>query len=39
MAFNRDFELNEAQLEEYLKNATDRVRTSENVDLRSAYSS
>ena len=35
MAFNRDFELNEAQLEEYLKNATDRVRTSENVDLLS----
>lgn len=35
MAFNRDFELNEAQLEEFLKNATDKVRTSENVDLLS----
>jgi RNA recognition motif-containing protein len=35
MAFNRDFEINEAQLEEFLKNATDKVRTSENVDLLS----
>ena len=35
MAFNRDFELNEAQLEEFLTNATERVRTSENVDLLS----
>lgn len=35
MAFNHDFELNEAQLEEFLKNATERVRTSENVDLLS----
>jgi RNA recognition motif-containing protein len=35
MAFNRDFELNEATLEEFLKNATDKVRTSENVDLLS----
>ncbi len=35
MAFNRDFELNETQLEDYLKNATERVRTSENVDLLS----
>ena len=35
MAFNRDFELNEAQLEEFLSNATERVRTSENVDLLS----
>ena len=35
MAFNRDFELNEAQLEEFLANATERVRTSENVDLLS----
>ena len=35
MAFNRDFELNEAQLEDFLKNATDKVRTSENVDLLS----
>ena len=35
MAFNRDFELNEAQLEDFLSNATERVRTSENVDLLS----
>ena len=35
MAFNREFELNEAQLEDFLKNATERVRTSENVDLLS----
>ena len=35
MAFNRDFELNEAQLAEFLSNATERVRTSENVDLLS----
>ena len=35
MAFNREFELNEAQLEDFLKNATDKVRTSENVDLLS----
>ena len=35
MAFNREFEINEAQLEDFLKNATERVRTSENVDLLS----
>ena len=35
MSFNRDFELNEAQLEDFLSNATERVRTSENVDLLS----
>ena len=35
MAFNHDFEINEAQLEDFLKNATDKVRTSENVDLLS----
>ena len=35
MAFNREFEINEAQLEEFLENATERVRTSENVDLLS----
>ena len=35
MAFNREFEINEAQLEDFLKNATDKVRTSENVDLLS----
>ncbi len=35
MAFNREFEINEAQLEDFLSNATERVRTSENVDLLS----
>lgn len=35
MAFNREFEINESQLEEFLSNATERVRTSENVDLLS----
>ena len=35
MAFNREFELNEAHLEDFLKNATEKVRTSENVDLLS----
>lgn len=35
MAFNREFEINETQLEDFLKNATERVRTSENVDLLS----
>ena len=35
MAFNREFEINEEQLEDFLKNATERVRTSENVDLLS----
>lgn len=35
MAFNREFEINEAQLEEFLQSATNRVRTSENVDLLS----
>ena len=35
MAFNREFELNETQLEDFLKNATEKVRTSENVDLLS----
>ena len=35
MAFNREFEINESQLEEFLANATERVRTSENVDLLS----
>lgn len=33
MAFNREFEINEAQIAEYLQQATDKVRTSENVDL------
>ena len=35
MAFNREFELNEALLEEFLSNATEKVKTSENVDLLS----
>ena len=35
MAFNREFEINETQLEDFLKNAAERVRTSENVDLLS----
>ena len=35
MAFNREFEINEAQLEEFLTSATEKVRTSENVDLLS----
>jgi len=35
MAFNREFEINETQLEEYLQTATDKVKTSENVDLLS----
>ena len=35
MAFNREFELNEAQLEDFLKNATEKVKISENVDLLS----
>ncbi len=33
MAFNREFEINEAQIAEYLQQATDKVRTSENVDI------
>ena len=35
MAFNREFEINESQLEEFLTNATEKVKTSENVDLLS----
>ena len=35
MAFNRDFEINEAQLEDFLQTATNRVKTTENVDLLS----
>lgn len=33
MAFNREFEINENQVAEYLKSATDKVRTTENVDI------
>ncbi len=35
MAFNHDFEINEAQLEDFLQTATNKVRTTENVDLLS----
>ena len=35
MAFNREFEINEAQIADYLANATDRVKTTENVDILS----
>ncbi|MCR4579300.1 MAG: DbpA RNA binding domain-containing protein [Treponema sp.] len=35
MAFNREFEINEAQIADYLANATDKVRTTENVDILS----
>ncbi len=35
MTFNREFEINESQLEEFLQSATNRVKTSENVDLLS----
>ena len=35
MAFNREFEINEAQIADFLANATDRVKTTENVDILS----
>ena len=35
MAFNREFEINETQIEEFLQSATNRVKTTENVDLLS----
>ena len=35
MAFNREFEINESQIEEFLAGAAERVKTSENVDLLS----
>ena len=35
MAYNREFEINEAQIADYLSNAADRVRTTENVDILS----
>ena len=33
MSFNHEFEINENQLAEYLQQATERVRTTENVDI------
>jgi len=33
MAFNRDFEINEAQVADLLQNATNKVRTTEDVDI------
>lgn len=33
MAYSREFEINEAQIAEYLKQATSRVKTTENVDI------
>ena len=35
MAYNREFEINEAQIADYLANATERVKTTENVDILS----
>lgn len=33
MGYNRDFEINEAQIADFLANAADKVKTTENVDL------
>lgn len=33
MSFNREFEINEAQVADFLESATDKVRTVENVDI------
>ena len=38
MGFSREFEINENQVADYLQNATDRVRSSENADLLSDLS-
>ena len=35
MAYNRGFEVIEEQVAEYLKSATERVKTTENVDTLS----
>lgn len=35
MSFNREFEINENQVTDYLQSAVDRVRTTENVDILS----
>lgn len=33
MSFNREFEINENQVADFLQNATDKVRTTEDVDI------
>jgi len=33
MGYNRDFEINEAQIADFLANAADKVKTTENVDI------
>lgn len=33
MGYNRDFEINESQIADFLANAADKVKTTENVDL------
>lgn len=33
MSFNREFEINEDQVADFLESATDKVRTTENVDI------
>lgn len=33
MGFNREFEINENQVADFLQNATDKVKTTENVDM------
>ena len=35
MAFNREFRINEDQVAEFLESATDKVKTTENVDILS----
>lgn len=35
MSFNREFEINEAQVADFLESATDKVKTVENVDILS----
>lgn len=35
MSFNREFEINENQIADYLESAVDRVKTTENVDILS----
>lgn len=35
MAYNREFEINEEQIADYLSNAANRVKTTENVDILS----
>lgn len=38
MGFSKEFEINENQVADFLQNATERVRTSENVDILSDLS-